>query len=131
MADLVSERVVEQRLRSRIIEAVEILAEGEAGVQSVGFTEYFETFYDNVPHRDDGPIPQLSTFSALERVLLEGLRAIVDKACDATPKQMAEADFIATGWPDRVADQARPALHAMLKRGRFREDLEEPEPSLT
>lgn len=131
MADQISERVVEQRLRNRIIEAVEILAEGEAGVRSVGFTEYFELFYDNVPHRDDGPIPQLSTLSALERMLLDELRTIVDNACDTTPSRMTEADFIATGLPDRIADQAQPALRAMVKRGRFREDIEESEPSLT
>lgn len=127
MAGEISERLVDQRLRNRIIEAVETLAGGEAGLQEIGFIGYFEQFYDFIPHRDHGPLPDLSTLTAAEREALADVSRTLDDACDATPKHMSEQAFVAAGWPARIQPVARRVLDLMLARGRFREDVEEVE----
>ncbi len=129
MAGEVSDRLIDQRLRNRILEAIEILADGDDGVRNVGFQDYFEGFYGFIPHRDDGNLPVNSAFSAEERALVRKLSAILDDACDATPHDMTDEEFIATGWPTRVRPMASQALAQMQKRGRFREDKEEEAPS--
>jgi hypothetical protein len=46
-----SERVVEQRLRNRAIEALETLAESDDGVRSMCVGEYVEEFFDAIDDR--------------------------------------------------------------------------------
>jgi hypothetical protein len=48
-----SKRLVEQRLRNRAMEALVAFSEGDAGVRSVGVSEYVEQFFDTV--NDDSP----------------------------------------------------------------------------
>ena len=48
-----TERVVLQRMRNRAIEAVQLLAEGGAGVRLVGADEWINQFFDIVD--DDSP----------------------------------------------------------------------------
>src|ERR1043165_2244074 len=45
-----SKLIIGQRIRNRIMEALAILADGNEGVRAVEPTEYFESFYDWVPH---------------------------------------------------------------------------------
>jgi len=138
MDERVSDRLIDQRLRNRIMEAVLTLAEGDAGVREVGFTKFFEDFYDWIPHHSETRlrdasrmplIPKYETISSDEEAALADLLRIVDDACDATPGKMSETSFIATGWPARIQVVAQKALSKMLARGRFREDIEEDEPS--
>jgi hypothetical protein len=129
MEDNPSERLVEQRIRNRIMEAVLTLAEGVDGVRQVWPKDYFETFYDWIPHQADGAMPSNSAINDEERALLAEVSAILDSACDATPNQMTADELLATGWPDRVQPVAQRALSAMILRGRFSEDHEEDEPS--
>ena len=39
---------------------------------------------------------------------------------------MSAAAFIATGWPDRIADAAAPAMELFGRRGPAPEDAEDP-----
>jgi hypothetical protein len=54
MDNEISDRLLDQRCRNRIIEVIETLAAGDEGVRGVGAKEYFEQFYDWLPHRDHG-----------------------------------------------------------------------------
>ena len=129
MPDNLSHRVVDQRVRNRIIESVEILSLGDMGVREVGPTEFFEGFYDQIPHRDDGDMPQNSAISLKEKEALKMLSKVLDDACDSTPNLVQIEDFISTGWPERIKFVASSAYKIMICRGRFSEDFEELEPS--
>lgn len=129
MEEKPSERLIDQRIRNRIIEAVHTLADGEEGVRREWPVEYFENFYAWVPHHDDGDMEPNSAITLEERMELMELSAILDKACDATPKMMTADEFIGTGWPKRVKPFAQKVLRLMLGRGRFSEEREESEPS--
>ena len=112
------------------MEAVLTLAEGNEAVRQVWPKDYFESFYQWIPHHMDGAMPSCSAIDAEERALLAGVSAILDVACDATPNEMTADELIATGWPGRVQRVAQRALSAMILRGRFSEDHEEDEPSI-
>jgi hypothetical protein len=118
-------RLVDKRLRNGIMDAVLILADGDDGVRRVSPTEYFEIFYDFIPHRDDREMWPNSAIAADERALLLEVSGIVDAACNATcnatPDEMTAEEFIATGWPKRIQPLALKALNLMRERGRFKE----------
>ena len=126
-----SDRIFDQRMRNRIMEAVHTLAEGDDGVRRVWPTEYFESFYDWLPHRSDGGMRPNSAITTQERESLMEISRMLDEACDATPQNMNADELIATGWPMRIQPIAQHALTLMLNRGRFSEDKEEVEPSST
>ena len=46
--DQPSERLVEQRLRNRAIEALEARAAGDDGVRAMGTSEYLNLFFDTI-----------------------------------------------------------------------------------
>jgi hypothetical protein len=130
MDEQVSNRLVEQRVRNRIMETIETLAEGDAGARSVGFTNYFEPFYDWVPHRgDDRTWEPLSTMTTAENEALANVSSILDDACDSTPNMMTDDEFIETGWPGKIRPIAIRALELMRGRGRFSEEREQDDPS--
>ena len=121
-----SKRIIDQRIRNRIMEALATLADGNEGVLAEWPHECFESFYDWIPHggvqRPNGAV------SAEEQSGLSDVSKILDLACDSTPQLMTADEFIATGWPARIQPVAQQVLGLMLGRGRFSED-EEQEPS--
>jgi hypothetical protein len=129
-ADRPSQRLVEQRLRNRAMESLDTLSLGYEGVQAVGFAEYFEQFFDVI--NDDAPWlwRQWTCFTPEEVRALDAVQQILLEACAATPRLSAEKDFASSGWPSRIQPSAIAALDLMRARGRFREDIEEDEPSL-
>ena len=129
MEDTPSRRIIDQRIRNRIIEAVQTLADGDDGVRRVWPDEYFEDFYDFIPHHNNGVIPENSAFTEEEKRLLVEISRILDAACDGTPKIMTADELVESGWPKRIQPIAQNALEKMLHRGRFNEDNEEQEPS--
>jgi hypothetical protein len=130
MEDNPSHRIIDQRIRNRIMEALLTLAEGDEGVRQLWPTEYFESYYDWIPHRDHGGIRPNSTITADERALLFEVSSILDDACDATPGKMTADELIATGWTKRIQPVALKALILMRERGRFSEEQEEDTPSI-
>ncbi len=131
MTTPVSSRIMHQRLRNRIMEALEVLAMGNAGVRDVGAIEFFEVFYDFRPHRDHGPSFPNSAIDETELKALEVVSLLLDDACDATPKCLGEAELIESGWPSRIRPVAESVLSMMEARGRFSEEVEEIEPTPT
>jgi hypothetical protein len=101
-------------------------------VRLVWPAEYFESFYDWIPHRDDGEMRSNSAITSEERNLLLEVSSILDDACDATTpgEGMTAEELIATGWPKRIQPVASKALSFMRKRGRFSEEQEEDAPSV-
>ncbi|MGC5032288.1 hypothetical protein [Micromonospora sp. DT229] len=124
-----SERLVEQRLRNRVMEALVALSEGDSGVPSVGVGDYVNQFFDFI----DDDIPwhwrDWSCFTPEEVERLDAVHRLLNAACAATPRIDTDDDFIASGWPARIQPAARTALNVMQARGRFREDAEEETPS--
>jgi hypothetical protein len=113
------------------MEAVLTLAQGDAGARAVGAQDFFEGFYDQIPHRGDGPMRENSAILAEERAALIELSRLMDAACDATPKHVRLEELLASGWPQRIQPVAQKALAIMARRGRFSERQEEDEPSET
>lgn len=123
-----TDRVIDQRLRNRIMEALSTLADGDDGVRREWPDEYFEMFYDQIPHRQDGNMRPNSAITPQERQHLLEVSAILDDACDATPQNMVPDQLIETGWPKRIQPIAQRALEVFLERGRFDENQEQDEP---
>ncbi|MEO5758094.1 MAG: hypothetical protein ABIQ51_14690 [Mesorhizobium sp.] len=123
-----SERVIEQRVRNRLYEILEILADCDAGVDLVGIKGYFDLFEDFV-HR-----PSIETgHSALskeERAIVLEIADFLETAGEANP-DFTKAEFVESGWPARIAPKARDARALFLRRGLFSETLEEVEPGQT
>jgi hypothetical protein len=119
-----SRRLVDQRVRNRIMEAVLGLAEGDAGVDAAGATEWFEMFFDFFPY-DGQPVRDVSTVDDEEWDALMPLLRAMQSACHETPRHMSDAELKASGWPNRIAPIAAAALKTLLARGRFSEDAEE------
>jgi hypothetical protein len=128
MAEKPTYRLIEQRVRNRIIEVVLILARGDDGVREVWPDEYFESFFDLIPSGSKTFL-SLTTLDEDEKEGLLKIARLVDLASSATPKVMTADELIATGWPTRIQPVAREALDVFIKRGRFDEDKEEQHPS--
>ncbi|MBB6413557.1 hypothetical protein [Mesorhizobium sangaii] len=120
-----SERLIEQRVRSRIYEILEILADCDAGVDLVGIKGYFDLFEDYVhrPSIEAGT----SALSKDERVIVLEIAEFLEAACETNP-DFTKAEFIESDWPGKIAPTARDALALFLRRGLFSEKIEEIEP---
>ena len=112
------------------MESLDTLSKGDEGVQAVGSTEYFEQFFDVID--DDAPWlwRQWTCFTPEEVRALDAVQQILLEASAATPRLSAEKEFASSGWPSRIQPSAIAAMDLMRARGRFREDIEEDEPSL-
>ena len=123
----VSRRVVDQRLRNRIMEILDMLVDWETTIPSFGATGYFNWFFDFFPdHPPPYPNPALTD---PEREAIGAVHLMMDQACDATSDDVSEAQLVASGWPQRIKPVAQDALALMMQRGRFSEDTEEGKPS--
>ncbi|GGZ45364.1 hypothetical protein [Asticcacaulis endophyticus] len=123
MIESISERLIDQRHRNRIIEEVHSLT---LGIGSWGAAEYFNAFYDHM--NDDEPW-QNSAMTEEEWCRLNELCQLMNKACDSTPGDLTDQELIDSGWPDRIKPDAQKVLDVFLKRGRFSEEFEQEAPS--
>jgi hypothetical protein len=120
-----SARLIEQRLRNRVYEILEILADCDAGVNLVGINGYFNLFDDFLhrPSNESGT----SVLSKDERAIVLEIADLLEAACAAIP-DFTKAEFIESGWPRQIAPQAREARTLFLRRGLFSEEFDESEP---
>jgi hypothetical protein len=126
MGEEVSERVVDQRLRNRIMYEMHSLTEG---ISLLGVASYFNCFFDYTDmHNDDQPLPN-STMTEEEQSALAELCQLMNLACDVS-NHMSDEELIASGWIERIKPKASEVLKIFLKRGLFGEDVEESEPSV-
>jgi hypothetical protein len=121
-------RVVQQRLRNRAIDAVRLLAAGDAGVRSVGANEWINQFFDVVDDDAPGRWRSWPVWTGEEVARLGELHDLVREVCRRTPQVLDDDEFVAGGWPSAIAPAARAAETALLARGRSGEDTEDPEP---
>lgn len=128
--DQPSERLVQQRLRNQAMDALQALSEGDEGVRAVGVPEYVNQFFDIID--DDSPWHwrEWTCFTPDEVQALDAVQQLLLAACAATPHVRETGQFIASGWPARIQPPATQALDLMQTRGRFRNDIEEDQPSL-
>ena len=125
MTEEPSERLIEQRIRNRIYEILEILADSDAGVDLVGIKGYFYLFEDFVhrPSIEAGT----SALSKEERSVVLEIAEFLEAASETNP-DFTRAEFIDSDWPGRIAPAARNARALFLRRGLFSEKVEELEP---
>lgn len=121
----VSERLIHQRLRNRIIEAVSIVCEGDEIIREIGAAEYFNTFFDFEDCFDDPNNPCLSTLNFQETKQLFALNAVMHWACSSTDNKINDLELIQSGWPKKIIPFAKETLELLLIRGRHSEDFEE------
>src|ERR1700754_3109117 len=113
-----SARLIEQRVRNRIYEILEILAGCDDGVDLVGITGYLNLFDDFV-HRPSTE-SRTPVLSKDERAVVLEIADYLEAACWTTP------DFtIKSGWPRQIAPKARDARMLFMQRGLFSEKFEE------
>jgi hypothetical protein len=122
----ISARLLDQRIRNRLMEAIETLAHGPEGVREVGADDYFEHVYDWM--HDGIPEPN-SAMTKEECAELAGLADMLNEACSQTRPIHDDEELIGTGWPARLAVEAQRVLILFKSRGRFDEDVEELEPA--
>jgi hypothetical protein len=127
--DRPSERLVDQRVRNRVMEVLEPLAEGDEGVRSRGNAEYVNGFFDFIDDKAPGDWRTMSTLVPAEVAALDEIQRLLLDAVAATGQICSDDDFIASGWPERIRPVAAEALNLMRRRGRFSEDHEEETPS--
>jgi hypothetical protein len=121
-------RLVEQRLRNRIMEELLFLAEGDAAVGRLGAKEYFNGFEDFLPLDYAAPAPN-SAITDEENAALWEVCRLMSEAADATPDLVTDEELLASGWPSKIAPVANAALALFLRRGRFSEEVAEDKPS--
>lgn len=129
MDDRPSERIIEQRLRNRAIEALGVLAEGDVGVRAVGNVDYINGFFDLIDDDVSSEWRNWSTLTSAEVSALDKVQRLLLEACVGTPQVCSDDEFIASRWPARIRPVAAEALALMRPRGSFHEDREEESPS--
>ncbi|OWV68928.1 hypothetical protein ATY76_10500 [Rhizobium sp. R339] len=128
MGEEVSDRIVEQRWRNRIIEAIEILSRGNEGLIEVNYNEFFEGFYDCWHHGRLVVRPNSAITEEEERAV-DALGRVLEGISDETRHFQSEAEYIQSGCAERIRPVAQDALKVFLSRGRFSENYEEPSPT--
>ena len=111
-----------------MMEVLLSLVEWREKLQRAGLAEYFESFFDFFPY--EGELAPNGAMTQEENVAVGHVHRLMIDAMDATPYEMTEADYTATGWPQRIEPVAEQALKLLLQRGRFSEEQEEAEPSI-
>ena len=132
MTPEVSPRLIDQRIRNQIMDVLDLLADGNQGVRCVGASNFFEYFYDLLPHRDEDRQNSWRTNSAIsnaEWLAIGAVQTLLDNACDDTAPNFTDEELIASGWPSRLRPVAIKALSLMRARGRFSDELEQETPS--
>ena len=123
-----SPRLVDQRIRNRIVEVVSDLCKGNSHVDVVGANEWFNSFFDWFPLDDQQSIEN-SAMTADELQAVSALRQMMVQSSCQIPRMITAEQLQDTGWPERIRPHAKELLELMRRRGRFSEDVEEAEPS--
>jgi hypothetical protein len=108
--------LIDERLRDRLIDVIEILADGNDAVKRFGFIGYFNLFFDYFP--EDRDFVPLSTMSKDETAATIAVLGQMLSAVEATPQNMTDDEFIATGWPGLIQPIAKQAVETFLITGR-------------
>jgi probable rRNA maturation factor len=119
----VTDQVVYQRIRNRVIEVLDWIIECETMPPNLGMGELINCWYDWVP----GPLTTdyFPVFVSTEELLLRNVSTAMDSFCDVTPKLITdELSVLSTPQWAAVVATAKIAFNEMMKRGRMSEDEE-------
>ena len=123
----VSDRLLKQRVRNRIMEELSILAGGTDELRQMGW-EYLMCLLDWFPNASElNPAVGIMLPDEREGVA-EVLRMVVSFAADA-PRGATTDELIRLGRAEEIAPVAKRTLALLNVRGRFDEEHEEDEPS--
>ncbi|MBB3166132.1 hypothetical protein HLH89_34365 [Rhizobium laguerreae] len=128
MGEEVSDRIIEQRWRNRIIEAIEVLARGNEGLIEVNYNEFFGGFYDYW-HEGHLLVRPNSAITEEEERTIDALGQVLEAIRNETRHFQSEAEHLQSGCAERIKPVAQYALKLLVSRGRFSEDHEELSPS--
>lgn len=126
MDQTVSDRLLDQRLRNRMMEELLCLIDWEEALDW-GAGEYFNSFFDIFP--DKAPLHPNTALSDEESEALTEVLILVEAAANSTSQHVTTAELTISGWPQKIKPVAAVALALMSMRGRFSEEHEEAEPS--
>lgn len=95
----------------------------------MNYNEFFEGFYD---HWHDGhlAVKPNSAITEEEEQAVDALGRMLERITKETSHFQSEAEYIQSGCAERIKPVAQKALKLFLSRGRFREDCEEPSPTI-
>jgi hypothetical protein len=119
-----SRRLIDQRLRNRVIEALLGLAEWEAEARAGDLDGLFNDAFDNL---EPTHLAVVETLSAAERDILKCVWAALERASAVDDASRGSHDAAAS--LAFVGDLAREGLAVFKARGRFSEIEEEDQPS--
>lgn len=126
-ADKASPRLIEQRLRNRLIEWLELVVESESSAPAYGMNELLNDWQD----WNGGPISEVTfprpTYTRAEVDTLPAVQSTWNLFCEATPDTIRDeaAAKLLPEWRNFVR-AARDALNAFSVRGKLSEDKEVP-----
>lgn len=127
-----SKRLVDQRVRNRIMDALSLLAEGGSASHGMRQDDAFEFFYDWVDDAGPGLTWPKSAPGTMTHREVDAVSAVLS-VINAAAKELNNIecrDFgVRSGFQDHVSHIAQEALDLMLARGCFDEEKEEGEPS--
>lgn len=126
MSTPISGRLLDQRLRNRMIECLQMLVDWTETIAAIGAAGYFNSFFDIYP--DKPPLPINVSLSSEERDALTEVLELMDRAASCTSQNLTDEELIASAWPMRIGEQAYSALSIMMIRGKLSDDVEAPNP---
>ena len=119
-----SDRLIDQRIRNRIMEELSILARGQSELQEMGW-EYLLCFLDWFPNAPELS-PAVACMSDEERA---AVAEVLEMVCRFADEAKQGANLLRLQHAERIAPVAARTLALLNQRGRFNEDDEEDEPS--
>lgn len=122
MAANVSDRLLDQRLRNRMIEQLQMLVDWTDTVASIGAKGYFNSFFDFFP--DEPPLPVNFSLTIEERDALTGVLELMNRAASDTSQNVTDDELVGSAWPMKIREEAEAALAIMMIRGKLSDDIE-------
>jgi len=119
----ISDRLLKQRLRNRIIEVIDMLVDSDDAIKKIGTDEILECWFDNVDDEKlgfyDSPV-----FTQKETELVTELHQIIDESCELIPTTWKPSDVASCGPWGKIVTKANVAFEVFKKRGCFDEEKE-------
>lgn len=119
----VSDRVILQRLRNRVMESLEMLRDG-VSVDEIGTAEVINIWYDYVDGEERLSFFREAVFTEEELASINEMMEVMETNCEAVPCTWAQRDLAFCEPWSNIVFTANKALLVFEKRGRFDEDRE-------
>ena len=118
----ISEKLVMQRIRNRIIEVLDMFADDES-VSKIGSDEIIEFWYDFVDEEKFSGFNK-PVFSESEITSIRRFHNLLEKTYSNVPSSFSLESLMSNKYWCRLKELANNETEVFLKRGRFSEDEE-------